>query len=380
MDILYVTMAERNPASGVYKKICSQVEAFRELGNKCNILFLKDTPEVVFATEKRQYSFSFVDNSFEIEKIIKSSEVCYFRFELLRHKWYKMVLGYCKKNSIDIITEIPTYPPYQESFARVKAAMQDRRIFSGIKTLIGTLFVVRDTYRMVDMSKLMCLVADDKKFKMTKTIRIENGVNLNTNKYYPGKAEHGRIVRIIAVSNFAIWNGYDRAIQGLFEYIRETGNRDVRLVFVGDINKAQQLRRQCEALGLTSNIEFTGALSGNKLDYQYSIADVALGALGNHRRKVFANSSLKAKEYTARGKIMILSDAEGIETEIKNRSFLVKSNEEPIDFVKFMDWYKKINNYQEYEIKNRDFAKKNYAWDSQMKKVIDAYMEIRKSE
>ncbi len=380
MNILYITMAERNLSSGVYKKICSQVQAFCEFGNKCNILFLKDTSDAVLVSEKSEHSLNFVSNSLEIEKIVKSADVCYFRFELLRHKWYKMVLEWCKKNSIDVITEIPTYPPYQESLARAKAAMQEKRIFSGIKTLIGSLFVIKDTYRMANISKIMCLVADDKKFKMAKTIRIENGIDLNTNKYYPGKAEHGKIIRIIAVSNFAIWNGYDRAIQGLFEYIKKTGNRDVRLVFVGDINKAQPLKRQCEVLGLTNNIEFTGALSGKELDYQYSIADVALGALGNHRRKVFANSSLKAKEYTARGKIMILSDAEGIESEIKKRSFLVKSNEDPMDFVQFIDWYNKINNYQEYEIKNRIFAEKNYAWDRQMKKVIDAYMETRKSE
>ena len=46
MKILYLTMAEIDPASGVYKKIISQKNAFKEK-NECKILFFKDSGEAV---------------------------------------------------------------------------------------------------------------------------------------------------------------------------------------------------------------------------------------------------------------------------------------------------------------------------------------------
>ena len=151
---------------------------------------------------------------------------------------------------------------------------------------------------------MMCLVADDKKFLLKKTIRIENGIDLERNPFFVAYNKYP--VRIVAVSNFAIWNGYDRAIRGLKEYKEKTSRSDIRLVFIGDKKKATDLIQLTDKLGLQDYVEFTGSLSGKELDDEYAKANIGLGALGNHRRKVFANSSLKAKEYAARGLIMIL--------------------------------------------------------------------------
>lgn len=367
--ILYLTMAEVDTSSGVYKKIRAQADAFERMGYETRILFATDSGNTQYLKNGTLIKTDFAGIEKEITQYLKACSFCYARFELLRHKYFKRVLEMCVEEKIKIVTEIPTFPPYQESIARAKAKAKDGRIFGALKTLIGAQLVVNDMNSLANMSDMMCIVADDFKFKKTKTIRIENGIDLQKNPLTTYSEKD--YVNVIAVSNFAVWNGYDRAVEGLGIYYKGHPERDVHLTFVGPLTNAPELQKRVEDLSLGDKVTFTGALSGSALDEQYANADIALGALGNHRRKVFANSSLKAKEYSARGMLMVLSDAEGIEKEILERSFIVKSDESPIDFGKIVEWFDGIADKEKVKREIHDFAVEHYAWDSQMKKVID---------
>ena len=364
-------MAPIDESSGVYKKIIAQVNAFNRLGYEGKVLFVRDTSTAYLrsidgSTEKIDLTNIKIKD--ELSRYMVSCEFCYVRFELLRHTYYRKMICLCKRLKLKIVSEIPTYPPYQESIARIKASWSRGRFFRALKTLIGTPLVFLDMYIMTINSKLVVIIADNKKFLFSKTIRVENGIDLEKNPYHV-KEENDKI-NIIAVSNFSIWNGYDRAISGLADYVKDHKNCNIHLTMVGDKNAGASLIQQTEKLGIQKYVTFTGALSGQDLDKAYANADIALGALGNHRRKVFANSSLKAKEYSSRGMLMILSDSEGIEKEILEKSFLVKSNDTPIDFNQVEKWYNTITNRTELREFIHSFAVRYYAWDVQISKVI----------
>lgn len=367
-EILYLTMAEVNTSSGVYKKIRAQADAFARQGFETRILFVSDTDNIHYLKngELREGSFAQIES--EVAQYLKECSFCYARFELLRHKYFKRVLDLCTAANTKIVTEIPTFPPYQESFARAKAKLKRGQVIGGLKTMIGAGIVAGDMNALANMSSMVCIVADDFKFNKTKTIRIENGIDLQKNPLAPYSEKN--VINIIAVSNFAVWNGYDRAVEGLGQYYATAPKRKVHLTFVGPLDNAPELQKRVKELGLDNDVTFTGALSGAALDAQYANADIALGALGNHRRKVFANSSLKAKEYAARGMMMVLSDAEGIEGDILDNSFVVKSDESPIDFESIVKWFESVENKELVKNRIHEFALDHYAWDSQMKKVI----------
>ena len=375
--ILYLTMAKIDTSSGVYKKICAQADAFERLEYETRILFVTDYDDVQYLKKGALIKTEFTEIEKEITQYMKECSFCYARFELLRHRYFKQILEMCVREKIRIVTEIPTFPPYQESIARAKAKAKEGRVFSALKTLIGAQLVINDMNSLAKMSDMMCIVADDFKFKKTETIRIENGIDLQKNPLaaYTEK----EYINVIAVSNFAVWNGYDRAVEGLGIYYKGQPKRVIHLTFVGPLTNSPELKKHVEELGLEDKVTFTGALSGSALDAQYANADIALGALGNHRRKVFANSSLKAKEYSARGMLMVLSDAEGIEKEIFEKSFIVKSNESPIEFDKVVEWFDGIVDKEKVKREIHDFAVKHYAWDSQMKKIIDE-MNVKQKE
>lgn len=366
--ILYLTMAEVNTSSGVYKKIRAQADAFERQGFETRILFVSDMDNIHYLKNGELKEGSFAQIESEIGQYLKECFFCYARFELLRHKYFKRVLALCTAANTKIVTEIPTFPPYQESFARAKAKLKSGQVMGGLKTMIGAGLVVGDMNALANMSSMVCIVADDFRFKKTKTIRIENGIDLQKNPLAPYSEKN--VINIIAVSNFAVWNGYDRAVEGLGQYYATSPKRKVHLTFVGPLDNAPELQRRVKELGLDNEVTFTGALSGAELDEQYADADIALGALGNHRRKVFANSSLKAKEYAARGMMMVLSDAEGIEKDIHDNSFVVKSDESPIDFESIVKWFDSVADKELVKKRIHEFAVDHYAWDSQMKKVL----------
>lgn len=370
MNILYLTMAPIDESSGVYKKIRAQVDAFIRHGHTCKLLFVRDTEDAYFypGGDVEKLSMTNENHIKYISDYISNCDFCYARFELLRHKYYKKIIDLCITRKVKVVTEIPTYPPYQESLARVKDSFHNHKYLRALKTLAGTALVILDMYRMTMYSKLVVMIADDKKFRFADTIRIENGIDLDKNPYQPKIADDK--IRIIAVSNFSVWNGYDRAITGLKQYVDNHPNPHIELIMVGGLKEGQSLIMQTEELGLSAYVTFTGALSGKELDAAYAKADIALGALGNHRRKVFANSSLKAKEYSSRGMLMVLSDAEGIELEIKERSIIVKSDESPLDFEEIIQWYNSVLDKQETRLFIHNFAKSNYSWDAQINKVL----------
>lgn len=364
-------MAPIDESSGVYKKIRAQVDAFIRLGHTCKLLFVRDTEDAYIFPGGDMETLDMSNESHikYISDLIKNCDFCYARFELLRHKYYKKIINICGDNKVKVVTEIPTYPPYQESLARVKDNLHNKKYFSALKTFFGTAFVMLDMYRMALYSKLIVIVADDKKFRFADTIRIENGIDLDKNPYQPKDTDDGK-VRIIAVSNFSVWNGYDRAITGLKQYVEQNPDPNIELIMVGGLKEGQSLIKQTEELGLTNYVKFTGALSGKTLDEAYANADIALCALGNHRRKVFANSSLKAKEYASRGMLMVLSDAEGIESKIRDLSLVVMSDESPLDFDVIMKWYNSISDKEDTRLFIHNFAKNNYSWDVQISKVL----------
>lgn len=369
MIILYVTMASIDQASGVYKKIRAQIKAFNELGHPCKGLFLNDADDNVLLSNTLDKHLSFKNDSKTIAELIKQADVCYVRFELQRHPIYKRALLEIRKQNKPIVLEIPTFPPHEESMARARMKLRNKQVFAAVKTLIGAGLVYRDMMIQAGMAKLVCIVADDYKFKKTKTIRIENGIDIEENPYAEIKHEDG-CISLIAVSNFAVWNGYDRAIQGLADYTSNHGHGRFKLIFVGNREKGKELISLTKKYHLENDVLFTGELSGAALDEAYAMADIGLGALGNHRRKVFANSSLKAKEYASRGMIMILSDSEGIEQEVAKESLIVPSDETPLDFNQIETWYNAIDNLENKRMLIRNYAEYYYSWKNQINKVL----------
>lgn len=373
--ILYITMAEINPASGVYKKIKGQQNAFANIGYECDILFVSKGPKLILDRVGKDLIIVNTEASEfvrYITSLLDSYQVTYFRFELLRHKYFRKIIRITRKKNITRVLEIPTYPPVKESLARTRAAFLSCNYLRGVKTLIGAAFVFLDTYVFMILVNYVIIIAAETTFPKINCIRIENGLDVSSIPPWVLKRQEKNYFTIIAVSNFSYWNGYDRLIWGLKNYVTKNNDLKIKIVFVGNIENAKDLVLLTNKLGVSSYISFVGEHSGNSLDNLFNESEIAMGALGNHRRGVFKNSSLKGKEYCVRGIPVVVSTAESMDEEILQNLFIVPSDETPIDFDSIIEWYFNIQNISFYSEKLRNLALSKFSWERQLAIVIDS--------
>ncbi|MDR2381489.1 MAG: glycosyltransferase [Bifidobacteriaceae bacterium] len=164
------------------------------------------------------------------------------------------------------------------------------------------------------------------------TIRIENGIDVSTVPLAAVNPSTSGPVRLLAVGSMMPWHGFDRAIDGLATYYRENGTRDIVLELVGDGPELTRYRKLATDQGLTARVQFSGRLLGAALDRAFDRADVAVASLGLHRRGMSDVTTLKTREYAARGLPIVTSIRLGaLSTACSDFIFDAPANEEPLD-------------------------------------------------
>jgi glycosyltransferase involved in cell wall biosynthesis len=105
------------------------------------------------------------------------------------------------------------------------------------------------------------------------------------------------IIRLLYVgSNTTDWHGLDRVLKGMADY---QGNLKLELHIAGDAGYS--IQKLVRTLKLTDHVVFHGYTTGKSLDSLFDISDLAIGTLGMHRKKLSQGSTLKVREYMARG-------------------------------------------------------------------------------
>lgn len=117
---------------------------------------------------------------------------------------------------------------------------------------------------------------------------------------------------MIAVSSLYYWHGYDRTIEGLKNYYEGTHSKEVNLYIVGTGPEFVKYEKLIKEYDLENHVFLTGYKSGSALDELYAKCIIGLDSMGRHRSGVSFNSSLKGKEYCAKGLIIV----SGVKTEL----------------------------------------------------------------
>ena len=265
------------------------------------------------------------------EDIIRHADFIYLRKPSAINMGFIDLLKRIKKtnSTMKIMLEIPTYPYDNE-----------------IQGLVRLTLKWKDRYarkKLKDYVDVVLTYSDDKEIFGIKTINISNGVDalsiFQAVRKYP-HPEDGKI-RFMACAKFSLWHGYDRAIEGLHQYLEKPdANRNIEIEMVGDGDAAESYRQLVKKYGLEEYVRFYGKKQGDELIRVYSLCDIGLDSMGRHRSGVYYNSSLKGKEYCAYG-LMIVS---GVETELDHADdfeyyYRIPADDSPVDFEKVLAFY-----------------------------------------
>lgn len=375
IKILFLTPTSLNKYSGIDKKVLSQYNAFKKNDLNIELCFLNKKEDYTSRNiygEKENILISFKSNNKYLQKffniylsynfndvymyILRNNiNFVYIRYVSASNYSFIKFLKKLKKRNIKILIEIPTYPYDLEiSTTSFKFKMK---------------YLIEKHYRKYlkrYVDRIITFSIDDEIYGI-KTIKINNGIDIDDMSLIV--KEENNEINFIGVAGIAFWHGFDRFILSMIEYYKDNPFQKIKFHIVGDGDKKtlNDLKRLVEENNLKEYVIFYGYKSGKELDEIYNKSDIAVGSLGGFRRNIYYGSSLKAREYSAKGLPFILAEED---LGFKNCPFLFKvSNDNSL--ININEIIKKYKNLKMTPEEIRKYAEENLTWDKQMKKIIN---------
>lgn len=367
MRIKYIVTNYRYIAKyeyGVYNKINAQVDTFRKAGFDCEIDDCKSDYTLVHKVATR---IPFLPDGIRWNSIdcggfdciyIRRPAFCSYNFI----KWLRQT----KKRypNIRIILEFQTFPYDAEYYKlyRLPLLLKDILYRGHLKKYID---------RAADLSN------HDMIFGI-KTIQIYNGIDLSSvdvrNPFFANDA-----LNLLCVAVFNTWHGVDRILNGLADYKKQQGNRRVILHLVGEGQILKELKAQVVHLDLEDSVIFYGRMKPSDIVPLYNSCNMAIASLGLHRIGVLTASTLKTREYLAKGIPFVYSGIIDVfQEEPTDFCLQVPADDSPIEIQHLIDFNDRLyerDTPQELAKRIRTYAERHVSMDAAMANVVDYFKE-----
>lgn len=330
---------------GANTKILSQCRAFSQCGYDVSLAARQGMDTVLIRDGQVTQRFGRADRTLsasrfhnllarkkqmqDLKKYLRGThyDVCYIRYEFSDPTFLSLLRtlrGRCGK----VVLELPTYPYEEENrdnaLSRARLALDRvcRRQLHRYIDLIVTFYAGYDTIFGIPVQ----VVPNGFDYSEVSPVRGE----LSTD-----------VIPIIAVSSMRIWHGYERFLAGMRDYYRESDapRRNIVLHLVGNGREYEKYRALTEEYGLQEHVILEGAMTGEPLNALYDRCAMGIDSLARHRSGIDVLSSLKSREYGARGLPMINSCRIDVIDDSFPYLLRVPADETPIDIPAVIDFY-----------------------------------------
>jgi len=355
---------------GVLKKCLAQVEAFKNLGIQTDLVLLSD--KGILLNDQLIHSFSKPILSKAISKYwlfffnllpsiskhldFQGYDFIYFRYALAHPALNRFLATAKNKNpALKIIAEIPTYPYEKEK-----------------RSFIDLLSLRMDQHYRKKLSAYLNGITHyglESEIFGVPTIPISNGVAVHKIPISKSQPQVKKL-RLIAVANWSYWHGLDRLIKGLKNYHQhENPEILVTLKIIGHGKAITQYKNLVEKYSLEKQVHFFPPMTNEALDNHFDHADIGVGTLGIHRKNITIDSSLKHREYCARGIPILLA---GRDLDFPDElSFIINCTptDKAIELSELITFWKNYSKDSK-KLEIRKYAEEHLRWEERMKKVI----------
>ena len=376
MKILFLVYHGFSEVSGISKKIHYQVKGLREngyevhlsyydfdsRGHRCRFVddkIIKDYGKGMLAGLRQRIDF---DCIFEYCKQ-NGIQFIYARCFQNANPWLSRFFKQIKDLGIKSVTEIPTYP-YDSEFVGFPFMTR-----MGLK--IDQFF----RHRLYQQMNAIVTFSDAEQIFGQRTIRISNGVDMDSIPLHQYQVPSDGSVHLIGVAEVHYWHGYDRLIAGLGEYYKHIANpRQVFFHIVGGVWKSEMydsihapgFSELMDKYHIRNRVIFHNQLFGDELNHVFNQCCFAIGSLARHRSGITTIKTLKNREYATRGIPFIYSEQD---RDFDHQVYILKAvpDESPIDIQMILDFIDH-NTFKPQEIRS---TVEHLSWKIQMKRVID---------
>lgn len=326
----------QNGSSGVMKKMQRQVDV---LNNYFDTEFITiNEPEnyhrgIVDKILFRLPSVSYPRDYIQAVNYMDSPDFIYIRRTMADKKFIEFLSALRSKfPACKIIIEIFTYPYEKDEFDSWKLKpfiYKDRKYRKLYKKFIDRF----TTY------------SPDKEIFGVSTINIMNGIN--TKDVEPIKpSEHDvNILNLVFVGYMQKHHGLERLLSGMYNYYSKTQKKKVVFHMVGDGPELDKYKAMVDKLCLSDYVIVYGPKKGKELENIYNQADVAVDSLSLYKAGLDWLSSLKSREYLAKG----LPIVSGCRTDVFEKyqcDYHVDfaNDTTPLEIERIVNWYYDLSN------------------------------------
>lgn len=382
MKLMYLTFQEDALLYvGVVRKIGWQAQAFRRLGYEVTYSLWKGL-DYRFVTGDRVETRTVSSGSglmhrfSQVAKEYLAShefDVVYMRLDRVSSDVVEICKTARANGAKQIVIEFPNYPYLMDYIHSVDSVQPfSRRVSARAKVLATAAADRLAAPRLKGLVDAVALIGNpaDSYFGI-KAINISNGIDVDAMQQVPPKQDPEEIV-LVGVAGTLWWQAYDRVLEGMHTY-QEKHPQGPRIRFImvgGDAKEMPDFLAQVHRLGLGGDVECPGFKTGAELDAIYARADLGVSKLGCYRRGLNACSSLKAREYCAKGLPFIYTCEDSIENENVNFALRIPNDPSPVDMEAVVRFVQECRSNGGLAGAEREFARKHYDWKNIMKQVL----------
>lgn len=204
---------------------------------------------------------------------------------------------------------------------------------------------------------------------------IANGIDIKSIKLKSTLSrQDSKQITLIAVAALGRWHGFDRIINSIYEFTKnkkKIHGFNISFIIVGDGEGLLEYKRLVTEFNLEKVVQMVGYKDNEELDALYELADIAVSSIGLFRIKLDMASSLKSREYTARGIPFIMAGYDLDFDPIPDFIYSVSNSDEEIDFQEILNWFQKISQDNNLNKKIRDYAVKNLDFQIKIKEIFN---------
>lgn len=296
---------------------------------------------------------------------LAANDFLYIRKPIFTQKFIRFLSEIKAKNpSLKIVVEIPTYPYDDE-----------------MKSFVDRVFLIRDRHNRKRLHKYVDRIADlsrhDEIFGIP-TLPLINGIDLSLHTPRTPSLQESEI-HILSVSCCRFWHGIDRAIAGLSEYYAaDEPRKRVVLHVAGEGAELPELKKMAESLQMEDYVVFHGLLRKDELEKLYDQCTIALEGLGYFRKTDAISSSIKSREYLAKGiPFVYCTDIDVLLDEPIGFCLRVPADDSPLDIEQLASFHDQVyRSYPEDLVINRmrDYAERKVSMEAALENIVQ-YIE-----
>lgn len=377
MSVLFVSAIDFTSKSslGISSKAVSQARAAAEAGH--DVFISKDygretrierplSGDMIASHSGKSGSFRKRKYEFLRDWVVASGiEAVVVRFDHLDRVFCSFSKTVRSKGVI-VAVEFPTFPFDQEMKARHKKLLVSRKYLHYLAHRVYARIESRRAKSAPKYFDYAITYLEDSKIWGVPNISYDNGIDLSSIPLRSVREPDGEI-RLIAVAKFAPHHGIDRLIRGLAQY---KGFRSVHVTLVGTGAELPFLKHLVRECSIEDLVTFAGVAVGDDLDSQFDIADIAVGSLGLHRIGIVLGSTMKAREYCARGIPFVYSFPEKGFKGDERFALMLSNNDTPINIDAVVSFADEMIADSSVCYDMRRFAEEHFDWKVQMDKVL----------